>query len=166
MPRRNKISEIQVKEIEEARKKNKNKNVDRRLKALIMHAAGMKRTEISAATDYSENYISQLVVKYCQNGLSIIIENHYKGNHRNLSFNEEAELLKDFKEEAESGQIIETSKIKEAYEKKTGKNLDTNKGQVYRVLKRHKWRQVMPRSKHPNKASDEEIESSKKLKLQ
>ena len=141
MPRRNKISEIEAKEIEEARKKNKNKNVDRRLKVLIMHAEGMKRKEISAATDYSENYISQLVVKYCQNGLSEIIENHYKGNHRNLSFDEEAELLKGFKDEAENGQIIETSKIKEAYEKKTGKNLDTNKGQIYRVLKRHKWAQ-------------------------
>ena len=32
------------------------------------------------------------------------------------------------------------------------------------VLERHGWRKVMPRSKHPQKASDEAIEASKKIK--
>ena len=30
------------------------------------------------------------------------------------------------------------------------------------VQKRHNWRKVMPRSKHPQKADEEEIEASKK----
>ncbi len=34
------------------------------------------------------------------------------------------------------------------------------------VLKRKGWRKVMPRSKHPKKASPEAIEASKKLKLE
>ena len=34
------ISEEQVEELERARKKNKDKNIEKRLKALLMHAEG------------------------------------------------------------------------------------------------------------------------------
>lgn len=34
-------------------------------------------------------------------------------------------------------------------------------GQIYRALKRHNWRKVMPRSRHPKKASEEAINASK-----
>jgi hypothetical protein len=36
-------------------------------------------------------------------------------------------------------------------------------GQIYRVLERQKWRKIVPRKAHPNKASEVEIETSKKL---
>jgi len=165
MPRRNVITTEQIAEIESARKKNKNKTVDKKLQVLLMHAAGHKRAETEKSTEYSKQRITELVSMYCNFGLERIIENQYKGNHRNLSFEEEAALLEEFRAEAESGQIVATKRIKEAYEAKTGKSLDNNHGQIYNVLKRHNWRQVMPRSKHPKKASDEEIESSKKLTL-
>jgi hypothetical protein len=32
------------------------------------------------------------------------------------------------------------------------------------LLARHKWRKIKPRPKHPERASDEEIAASKKLK--
>ena len=51
--------------------------------------------------------------------------------------------------------------VKNAYEEKVGHSI--GKGQIYKVLNRHGWRKVLPRSKHPNKASDEAIEASKKL---
>jgi len=38
--------------------------------------------------------------------------------------------------------------------------------QVYRVLHRHGWRKVMPRSKYPKKASEEVIETSKKINIE
>jgi transposase len=104
-------------------------------------------------------------VEYCNKGLSAIIDNHYAGNRRNLSWAEEEELLKPFKEKAAAGQIVEISEIKQAYEEATGKSLENDHGQIYRVLKRHGWRKVMPRSKHPKKANDEVIEASKKLTL-
>ncbi|MBR4040361.1 MAG: winged helix-turn-helix domain-containing protein [Clostridia bacterium] len=36
--------------------------------------------------------------------------------------------------------------------------------QIYYVLHRHGWRKIMPRSRHPKKASEEAIEASKNLK--
>ena len=80
-----------------------------------------------------------------------------------MSLEEEKEFLEQFKKTAQAGQIIEVSAIKRAYEEKTGRSLENNHGQIYNVLNRHGWRKVMPRSKHPNKASEEAIEASKKL---
>ena len=65
--------------------------------------------------------------------------------------------------EAEAGHIVEISKIKAAYVEKVGHSIGN--GQIYCVLKRHGWRKVMPRSQHPQKASDEAIEASKKLSI-
>lgn len=69
--------------------------------------------------------------------------------------------LKQFKAKAEKGQLVEISEIKEAYDKAIGHK--SGSAQIYRVLHRHGWRKVMPRSKHPQKASNEAIEASKKL---
>ena len=35
--------------------------------------------------------------------------------------------------------------------------------QIYRLLKRHGYKKVMPRSRHPKKVNQEIIETSKKL---
>ena len=166
MAKRYHISEEQVEEIERIRKKNKDKNIEKRLKALLMHAEGKKRAEIAEKTGYVKSYISELVSKYCNKGISAIVENHYQGNHRNLSFSEEESFLEPFMKGAAAGQLIEVSAIKSAYEEKTGRSLESNRGQIYRVLARHGWRKVIPRSRHPNKASDEVIEASKKLRIQ
>jgi len=163
MPKRNHISEEQVLELEAARKKNRNKNVDKRLRALLLHAAGETREKIAEKTAFAVTYISALVSKYLKGGLQAVAGNNYKGNHRNMSIADEAALLEKFRQSAEAGQIIEVGEIKRAYEKAIGRTLETSKGQIYRVLERHDWRKVMPRSQHPDKASDEDIESSKKL---
>lgn len=163
MPKRYHINEEQIKEIEKVRKQNKDKNVEKRLKALLLHAEGKKREEIASKTGFAKSYISKLVFKYCSNGIGAIVESKYGGNRCNMNYAEEEEFLSEYKKLAESGQIIEVSTIKNAYEEKVEHRIGP--GQIYRVLKRHGWRKVMPRSKHPNKASDEVIEASKKLKL-
>ena len=163
MPKRYHINAEQVLELEKARRKNKDKNIENRLEALLLHADGKKREETAKKTGFAVSYISELVSKYFNYGIEAIVENHYGGNHRNLSFDDEAILLEPFMKRAEAGQIVEVSEIKQAYEEKLGRNLEKDHGIIYRVLEWHNWRKVMPRSKHPNKASDETIEVSKKL---
>lgn len=157
------ITAKQVVELEKARKENKDKNVDNRIKALLMRAQGRKNAEIGTACEYHPTYVSLLVSTYCNQGLAAIVENHYGGNHRNLSFAEEESLLEPFKKAAEAGQIVEISAIKQAYEQAIGRSMSNSHGQIYFVLQRHGWRKIMPRSKHPNKASEEAIDASKKL---
>jgi transposase len=163
MPKRHHITEEQVKELKAARKTNKDKNKEKRLKALLLHAEGEKCAVIAERTGYTKNHVSKLISKYMNEGLAAITENHYGGNRRNLSFAAEEAVLEPFKKAAENGQIIEVGEIKSAYEKAIGRELVNNHGQIYYVLNRHGWRKIMPRSRHPKKASDEVIETSKKL---
>ena len=104
-----------------------------------------------------------LIKKYFEEGLQSVVESHYGGNRRNMSFEEEAELLEQFKQRAEQGQMLDIHEIENTYREKVGHNIGV--AQIYRVLHRHGWRKIMPRSKHPKKASKEVIETSKKLNL-
>ena len=101
--------------------------------------------------------------KYIHGGLEAIVGNHYPGNRRNMSFQEEEALLEPFKAQAEKGQMLDTAELEKRYEEAVGHRIGSF--QIYCVLQRHDWRKVMPRSKHPKKASEEVIETSKKLTM-
>ena len=60
---------------------------------------------------------------------------------------------------AKAGQVITVKEIKAAFDEKLGR--DTGRGYIYMLLKRHRWRKLKPRSRHPKKASDEESAASK-----
>ena len=154
-------SKEDMEKIVAARKRNKDKRAEKRLYALELRAEGKSAEEVSAATGFHKAYISQLTGKYRKGGIEAISGNNYGGNHRNMSAEEEAALLEPFQAEAEKGQIVEVSKIKTKYEEAVGHSIGGS--QIYYVLERHGWRKGMPRSRHPKKASDEVIETSKKL---
>lgn len=156
-----KLTEEQKREIDQARRANKNKRVENRLRVLHLRSEGKSIRDIVAATDFSRSYVNKIIATYCKEGLSAIVDNHYHGNHRNMSIEEEAALLETFRVKAEAGQVIDVREIKAAYEEKVGHTIGGS--QIYYVLNRHGWRKVMPRSKHPNKASEEVIATSKKL---
>ena len=157
-----KFSSEEIAAIKAARREIKDKRADARLKALELWAEGMKSSKVAQATGFHAAYVSQLVAKYRDHGLEAISGNHYGGNHRNMSFEEEAEILAPFKARAEKGELVEISEIKAAYQRAVGHSIGTS--QIYYVLHRHGWRKVMPRSRHPKKASEEVIDTSKKLK--
>ena len=154
------ISESQLLEIETARKKNRNKNIERRLYVLVMRAEGKSLEEISEKTGYHISTASKLIARYMRDGISAIAENHYKGNRRNMSFEEEAAMLAPFIERAERGEMVDIKEIAAAYQKAVPHKISDT--QIYYVLHRHGWRKIMPRSRHPKKASEEAIEASKK----
>ena len=156
---RSKFSEEEIKAIEQKRKENKDKRAEARLKAQELRAKGAKAHEVAAATGFHAAYVTQLVAKYRENGLDAISGNHYGSNHRNMSVEEEASILAPFKERAEKGELVEISEIAKAYQ--SAVEHPVSRGQIYSVLHRHGWRKVMPRSKHPKKASEDEIAASK-----
>jgi transposase len=118
---------------------NENRKIDRRLKALLLYVEGKKQAEIALETKYSVSYLSALVAKYVDNGISAIVGNNYRTNRQNMSFEEEKKLIDGFKKQVEEGQKVEISAIKKAYEEAIGRSLDNSHGQIYRVLKRHGW---------------------------
>ena len=155
MASRYKFSNEEIKAIEQARKVNKDKRSEARLKALELRAKGASAEDAAAAVGFHAAYISQLVAKYRDHGLEAISGNHYGGNRRNMSVEEEAAILAPFKERAEKGELVEVREIAKAYQ--SAVDHPVSNGQIYIVLHRHGWRKIMPRSKHPQKASEEEI---------
>jgi transposase len=152
------------KDIRETIKTVKNKNIYRRLEVIALRSEGKSNAEIAEITKYHPKRVSQLVSQYCNEGIKTLLSDGRKGgNHRYMSQTEETELLDKFKNVSEAGQVMTVSDIRVAYDKKTGK--PSAKSTVYFLLKRHGWSKVMPRSRHPKKASDEAIEASKKLTL-
>ena len=148
-------------QIEKKRKANRDKQTERRLKVLTMRCEGKTLEEISRATGFHRSHISNLIRQYFEKGLASVSEKRYTGNRRNMSIDEEKAFLEPYRERAEQGQMLDVREIAAAYEKRVGHRI--GKGQIYRVLQRHGWRKVMPRSRHPKKATEEVIAGSKKL---
>ncbi len=87
------ITAKQKEEIQQARKENKNKQTENRLKVLFLRAEEAGYKEIMKATGYSKANVAKIIKTYFEKGLGYITENKYKGNHRNLSYDEEEQLL-------------------------------------------------------------------------
>jgi transposase len=131
------------------------------LKVIKLHLDGRTNKEIAEKLDYTRVRVWQLIKEYRKKGLIEYSRHKYGGNNRSLSFAEEAAILSQFDERIAQGELVTAQEIKKAFDEKRGK--DTGRGYIYMLLERHNFRMVMPRSKHPKKAADDEIESSKKL---
>ena len=157
------ITEAEYAAAKEASKQNTNKRVEKRLQVIILRYEGKKDVEIAEKLDYSRKRVSQLCAEFKRVGLEEYARHKYGGNNQCLTNEEEGEILDGFAQRAAKGQIVTAQNIKAAFDERRGK--DTGRGYIYMLLKRHKWRTVMPRGRHPKKASEAEIEASKKLTL-
>lgn len=152
----------EIEKLEEARKNTNNKKEDIRLKTIILRLKGLKMQEISEKLDVSTKSVSNWIKKYKESSIPEIMNKKRTGNRRNMTFEQEAEFLKQFEEKAQQGQIITAKEIEKAYIDLVGHSIGGS--QIYYVLKRHGFRKIMPRSKDPKKANKEAIEASKKLR--
>jgi transposase len=161
MPRTYKIGLEDVAVIAEARKRERDKQVDKRLHAVQLRGEGKNNAAIAEQLETSSDVVSRWVSEYSKGGVAALLAKKRQGNRRNMSYEEEAEIIAAFEKRAEAGQVVEVSEIEKAYREKVGHRIGS--GQIYRVLRRHEWRKVKPRSRHPKKASPEAIAASKKL---
>ncbi len=162
MPKTYHISEEDSKKLRQEMKQCKAIKAYRRLEAVALRGEGKDNLEAGKLTGYHPDSVSKFVSQYCNYGIESLLQDGRKGgNHRNLSADEEQALLQEFYDAACEGQVITPAEIKKRYDELLGR--ETKPNFIYAVLVRNGWRKVMPRSKHPNKASDEAIEASKKL---
>ncbi len=160
--KRQTISAEEYEAIVRAEKQTQDKQISRKLRVLMLRYEGLSNKEAAKRVGLCSVRISQIVSEYKAGGLEAFMQKRYGGNHRNMSVAEEEEILQQFRERAEAGQVVIAQEIKQAFDEKLGR--DTGRGYIYMLLARHNWRKVMPRSRHPKKADDETIEATKKLK--
>ena len=106
------ITEEEYEEIKAAEKKTKDKRQSRQLKVLMLRYEGKSNPEISEKLDISTDRISHLISEFKRKGLGEYIKNKYKGNNRNMTYEEEEAILKRFSAAEEAGQIITVKEIK------------------------------------------------------
>ena len=158
-----KISEAEYERIKAASKANRNKRVAKRLEVLELRYARKSNAEIAEKTGFNKQYVTTLIQTYKRQGLEEYIRIKQTSHRRNMSEEEEAKVLAQCEEEADAGKVLTAEAVRKKLEEKLGRKTSTN--YVYRVMQRNGWRKVMPRSRHPKAASQEEQDSSKKLKL-
>jgi transposase len=152
--------ESQKQEIKQAFKISTDAKEQKRLLCLKLRMEqGFNAKQIAEILEYSEIQVRTVISNYSRNGLKSILRGHQGGNHRNLSYEEEEALLAPFLIKAEKGQILIVPDIHKAYESALRRPIPPST--VYRMLDRHNWRKIMPRSRHP-KANPEEQEAYKK----
>lgn len=161
MKRKYTITVEDAEKIKEYRKHIKEKMANRRMYAVQLVGEGKRYQDIADKLDCKVQQVGQWVKKYALKGMEGLDPKVGGRRHENMKFEEEAEFLEQYRKRAEAGQIIEVSEIKAAYEAIVGHS--RSHGQIYSVLKRHGWRKIKPRSRHPKKASEEAINASKKL---
>lgn len=164
MRNKNKFNSKQRQQIKHWKKKITDAKLYRKIEVIDYAAKGYTHKEISELTDFSISRVSDLVREFAQNGIGYFIIEHRKGNNRrNLTPQQEKQLIDEFTEKAIKGQVVSLAEMKARYEEIRGK--ETANSTFYDFLERVNWRRVMPRGKHPKKASDEVIEASKKLTI-
>ncbi len=135
----------------------------RKMEAVALRGEGKKNDEIGEITGFHPDMTGRYAKEYLEGGIKALISDGRKGgNHRNASEAEEEEFISEFEEAANKGKVVTVEEIAAAYDKRFGKD-HKSKSTVYYLLHKLGFRKVMPRSKHPNSASPEAIEASKKL---
>jgi len=109
------VTEKHVAEIERYRKLNRDKNVDKRLRAVQLRGEGYDNREIAEKVEAHPTVVSRWICSYVKNGISAILKGSYGGNRRNLSKEEEEAFINSFKEKAENGELVTVKEIKLAY---------------------------------------------------
>lgn len=129
---------------------------------IVYHALVAPNTAdvIALHCGVSIHVVHTLISRYNRYGLAAI-ETAGKGGRRreHLSFEEEEAFLESFVEQATQGKVVIIAEMHEAYEAAVGHSVA--KSTLYRLLKRHGWRKLTPRPRHP-KASKRAQEAFKK----
>lgn len=130
------------------RKIKKKQDYQRVLAVWLRASLKLSASQIAVALGWSTSSVHRIHAKYFQQGESALLGVGRGGRRRqNLSLEQEAAILSTFFQKAQSGGVLVVSEVKSKYEEILGHPVA--KSTVYRMLKRHGWRKIAPRPRHP-----------------
>jgi transposase len=119
-----------------------------------------KAEDIAICVGISKSHVQKIISRYNREGEKAVEIKSCGGRyHEYLSIEEEEKFLAPFWQLAEQGELTTTGEIHRAYEERVGHQ--AHETTIYRLLERHNWRKLLPRSLHP-KADVEAQEAFKK----
>jgi len=161
MPARSPIPENRLKELAAyGRTKWEGLEHQRYLCVWLRAEKGKTSAEIADILDCHPVTVRAIQRDFIARG-TVVFRDENNGGRRNqmMTEAEETAFLDGFAAVAATASILVVSDIKAALEEKVGHSV--HKTTVYRLLKRHDWRKVVPRPRHP-KRDEEAAEAFKK----
>jgi transposase len=99
--------------------------------------------------------VHNLVAAYNRQGPHVVeTRGHGQRQRAYLSLARERAVVNKFLRQSAKGQVSTGNQIKPALEQAIGQGV--HKTTVYRILKRHQWRKVVPRPHHPQASTEEQ----------
>ena len=116
--------------------------------------------QIAQSTGYAPTTVRDIQTRFFREGESALIKRtKHRERRQYMKREQEKAFLEGFVQSALAGELVSIADIQDAYEKRIGKQVYTTT--IYGLLRRHGWRKVAPRPKHP-KADARERERFKK----
>lgn len=143
------LSEEQKAEIGELLKRSRSAAELKAVQCLWLRAnEGKTAKEIASSLGWSESNVKRVQSDYFKRGvIALRREIYHHPRNYNLSREEETTFLQEFDLQAKEGSLVGIHVIHARYEEKVGHCVPNST--IYRMLKRHKWRNIQPRPKHP-----------------
>jgi transposase len=111
--------------------------------------------EIALEVGLARQTVHNLVAAYNRRGPQVMeTPGHAQRQRAYLSLARERAVVSKFLRQSATGQVSTGNQIKPALEKAIGQRV--HKTAVYRILKRHQWRKVVPRPRHPQASAEQQ----------
>ena len=137
---------------------SKDPNVLKRAQAVYCRAAfDLPLEQIAGLTGLAVSTIRRLHSEFLRFGMEIFDLSGRGGRRRQIMTpEEEVTFLQPFIEAGDAGGILEVGKVHDALCERTGRRI--HRSVTYKLLHRHNWRKIVPRSRHPR--ADQEAQAS------
>jgi transposase/transposase-like protein len=143
------VSESRIAELREFRKAGWSGMELRRFLCVWLRVErGTATKEIATAAGRHVNTVGRVQKDFADNGVPALAKGRGGGRmHQDMAPGEEAEFLAGFPKAAAGAPPLVVRETKAALEARLGR--EVHETTVYRMLKRHGWRKVAPRPRHP-----------------
>jgi len=151
MPAAIQMPESRRAEIEEFSSRHCTKSEFRRFLCVWLRVeGGMSAVEISKAVKWSAHTVRVTQRRFIESGVeSFADRKRGRRTPPRMTFQEEEGFLAGFVGAAEGASVLVAGEIKAAWEARLGRAV--HRTTVYRMLRRHGWRKVVPRPGHPGR---------------
>ncbi|EDK82282.1 Transposase, partial [Streptococcus pneumoniae SP23-BS72] len=140
----------------------------KRLQIVLFRLMGKSYKEIIELLDCNQTTIWRNVKKYEEFGLDSLLQETRGGrNHAYMTVEEEKAFLARHLKATEAGEFVTIPYFRLIKDLISGLYRSYTRDAFYQLLKRHGWRNIMPRPEHPKKADAQTIVASKnKISIQ
>jgi transposase len=158
------ITPEQIQHLEKILRDSKNSNVTKRVQCVLLRFTEKKTSiEISNIVGYEPASVRRIQKRYFDEGAdSLFTEKRGGRHHFYMTIEQEKDFLEKIKQKALNCEIISMHEVHQIYQDKIGHECRIET--LYYLFKRHGWKRIKPRPKHPNGDPEERAKFKENFK--